>query len=73
MLFRWDSTLPTCRLFPLPSQSFFQADKAVVADNEVIDQFDIEVKTGGDELFGDGDIFNIYMENVDPPSTDLYT
>ena len=41
----------------LPPQPFFQADKAVVADNEVIDQLDIEVASGGNKLFGDSNIF----------------
>jgi len=46
-----------CRIFPLPTQPFFQADKAVVADNEMINQLDIEVASSGNELFGDSNIF----------------
>ncbi len=34
----------------LPSHAFFQADKTVVADDEVIDQFDIEDTACGDKL-----------------------
>ncbi len=41
----------------LPAQAFFQADETLVADDEVIDQFDVEVVACGDELLGDGDIF----------------
>ncbi len=37
----------------LPPHSFFQADKTVIADDEVIDQFDVEDTACGDELFGD--------------------
>ena len=36
-----------------PPHAFFQADKTVIADDEVIDQFDVENTACRDELLGD--------------------
>ncbi len=40
-----------------PPQPFLQAHEAVVANHEVIDQFDVQVLTCGDQLLRYGDIF----------------
>ncbi len=40
----------------LPSHAFFQADKTVIANDKVIDQFNIEDTACGDELLGDRNI-----------------
>ena len=40
-----------CRFSLLPLQVFFQADKALVTNDDVVDQFDIEDATGRHELF----------------------
>jgi len=41
----------------LPPQSLFEAHKALVADYQVIDQFDIQVLACCYQLFRDSDIF----------------
>jgi hypothetical protein len=43
-------------LLLLPPQTLFQADKALVANYEVIDQFNIKVLTRGDQLLRYSDI-----------------
>jgi hypothetical protein len=44
-------------ILALPVEALFEADEAVVADDEVIDQFDVELLAGLHELLGDGDVF----------------
>jgi hypothetical protein len=44
---------------------FFEADEALVADDDVVDQLDVQNAARRQELLRRLDILNIYMENVD--------
>jgi len=49
----------------LPTKVFFEADEALVADDDVVDQLDVQDTPRRQELLRRLDILNIYMENID--------
>jgi len=52
-------------LISLPTQAFLQTDKTLIAYHKVINEFNIEMLSRRDQLLRNGNVFNIYMENID--------
>jgi len=59
-------------LISLPTQAFLQTDKTLITDHKVINEFNIEMLSRRDELLRNGNVFNIYMENIDPSPEGAY-
>ena len=61
----WESARMYVARVLLPAQVFFQTDEALVADDDVVDQLDVQDAPCRQELLRGLDILNIYMENID--------
>jgi hypothetical protein len=47
-----------------PQPALFEADKALPPNDQVIQHVNTQELAGGDDVFGDGDVFYTYMENL---------
>ena len=56
----YDTILFRSRYNALPAHAFLEAGVAGIADDDVVEQFDVEQFAGGNKLVGDLDIFRAW-------------